>query len=75
MKSKKISALALLRDNPLLLSLDNPTKSDIREFVKLTISLIDNDNRETTNRFNSKTTVVDVTSTTVVVEQKVITDK
>lgn len=64
----------MLRDTPLMLSLDNPTKSDIREFIKSMSSLI-NGSTETGNRFHPKTTTVETISTVVAVEQKVITDK
>jgi hypothetical protein len=67
MKSKKISAFTVLGDKPLILSLDNPTKSDTREFIKAIYSLL-NDKLETVSRFSLKATVVEEILTTVEVE-------
>jgi hypothetical protein len=71
MKPKVISAFAILDGTPKMLSLSNPTKSDIREFAKA-VGFPINDT-ETVRRFNSKATVV--TTTAVVVEQKALTGK
>jgi hypothetical protein len=75
MKSKKISASTVLHGTPVILSLTNPSKTDIGVFTKSVGSLV-NDNLETaTSRFNPETTVVEATLITVGVEQKVLTDK
>jgi hypothetical protein len=74
MKSKKINTSAVLYGTPVILSLLNPSKADIREFTKSVGSLI-NGNLETANRrFSPRSTVVEDTLITVEVEQKILSD-
>jgi hypothetical protein len=63
MKSKKIDARLILGDNPLMVSLKNPSKADIEEFIRSIGSLV-KDKLETASRFNPEAKTVDVTSTT-----------